>query len=352
MLFILMLTGRCNLRCRYCGGSIDESVMPRDITYDIEELVEFLNSHGRVSVAFYGGEPLLRVDVIKKIMDEVEAEHFILQTNGLLLHRLEREYISRFSSILVSVDGRKGVTDYYRGSVYERVMENVARVREHCRGELIARMTASQKTDIYLDVLHLLNSGLFTHVHWQIDAIWSADGMWVDFDGWLERYKSGISELAVFFERSLERGDVPGIVPFLGVLSAMIFEPHASPPCGSGSESFAITTDGRIVACPVVSDLSWNHAGNLREGVTRRVGVVEPCPSCRYFSICGGRCLFSNRERLWGEYGFRKLCEATISLIREMERVKASALKLAEKGVIDIDSLRYPRFLNTTEIIP
>ncbi|WP_457591109.1 TIGR04084 family radical SAM/SPASM domain-containing protein [Geoglobus sp.] len=352
MLFILMLTGRCNLRCRYCGGSIDESVMPADITYSIDDLVDFLNSWENLSVAFYGGEPLLRADLIEELMDRVDAEHFIIQTNGLLLDRLSDEYLSRFSTILVSIDGVKQVTELYRGRIYERVIGNVRRIRSFYEGELIARMTASQETEIYRDVTHLLKLGVFTHVHWQIDAIWSADGIWRDFEGWIEDYKRGITRLAALFERNLEDGRVLGIVPFLGVLSAMLFEPNPSPPCGSGSESFAITTDGRIVACPVVADLSWNQAGNIEVGVTREVGVIDPCPGCRYFWVCGGRCLFSNRERLWGEEGFRKLCEATSHLIREMERVKWKAMGLAEKGVIDLDSLKYPRFLNTTEIIP
>lgn len=352
MLFILMLTGRCNLRCRYCGGSIEETVMPSEITYSLDDLVDFLNSWKNVSVAFYGGEPLLRIDLITEIMDRVNADHFIIQTNGLLLDRLDEEYVGRFSSILVSIDGRKIVTEFYRGKIYDRVLENVRWIKEYYGGELIARMTASQETDIYEDVVHILNLGLFTHVHWQIDAVWSAEGIWKDFGEWIERYKSGITRLAKLFEKNLNEGRVLGIVPFLGVLGAMIFEPNPSPPCGSGSESFAITTDGRIVACPVVADLPWNQVGSLKEGIARRVEVVDPCPECRYFSVCGGRCLFSNREWLWGEEGFRKLCEATIHLIREMERVKNRAMSLAEGGVIDIDSLRYPRFLNTTEIIP
>ena len=121
MLLILILTGRCQLNCRYCGGSIDESIMPPEISYDMKELVDFINSLKRVSIAFYGGEPLLRMDLIKKIMDEVDAEHFILQTNGLMLSKLEREYIQKFSTILVSIDGRKSVTEYYRGKIYDRV---------------------------------------------------------------------------------------------------------------------------------------------------------------------------------------------------------------------------------------
>ncbi|AIY89660.1 TIGR04084 family radical SAM/SPASM domain-containing protein [Geoglobus acetivorans] len=352
MLFIVMLTGRCNLNCIYCGGSIDENVMPRKITYDPEDLIDFLNSMNDPSIAFYGGEPLLEMGLMKKLMDEVEARHFIIQTNGLLLNRLEKEYIERFSTILVSVDGVREVTDFYRGGVYTKVLENARKISGYFNGELIARMVASQKTDIYRDVIHLLNLGIFTHVHWQIDAVWSAEGIWDDFSRWLEAYKSGISRLSEFFMRELEKGVVPGIVPFLGVLKALIFNDSPKPPCGSGTESFAITTDGRIVACPIAADLSWNHAGDIYTGIARTVEPVEPCPSCRYYSVCGGRCLFTNRERLWGDRGFRLLCDATIHLIREMELIRNKALSLAERGIIELEDLNYPKYNNTTEIIP
>ena len=44
--------------------------------------------------------------------------------------------------------------------------------RETCKftGELIERMTWSGNNDIYKSVIHLLNLGLFDHVHWQLDA--------------------------------------------------------------------------------------------------------------------------------------------------------------------------------------
>jgi len=350
MLLILILTGKCQLNCRYCGGNIDESVMPPEISYDIGELLDFINSLKRVSIAFYGGEPLLRMDLIKKIMNEVDAEHFILQTNGLMLSKLEREYIQKFSTILVSIDGRKSVTEHYRGKIYDRVLEEVKRIKEYYKNELIARMVASLKTDIYEDVVHLLNLGLFTHVHWQIDAVWNPYPS--EFPNWLKRYKRGITKLTDFFNNELKKGRIPGIVPFLGVLRAMIFEENLKPPCGSGTESFAITTDGKIIACPIAAEFDWNVVGDLWSGIRRKITIESPCPECGYFRICGGRCLFTNRERLWGEKGFKMLCDATIHLIREMKKSIEIAIRLSEKGVLDLNRLYYPKFNNTTEIIP
>ncbi len=354
MLYIIFLTATCNLRCKYCGGSMEE-MMPRDVTYSIEELKDFISQDEHPSIAFYGGEPLLKIDLMERIMDSIDAEHYILQTNGLLLNKVEKDYLRRFSTILVSIDGRREITDYYKGrGVYDRVLKNVRELSEFYDNELIARMVATQRTDIYEDVVHLLSLGFFTHVHWQMDVVWSAEGIWKDFPGWLRRYNEGISKLIEFWLEEMEKGKVLGIVPFLGVLKALLGQENTSPPCGAGVNSFAITTDGRVLACPICPDLDWNVLGTLKDDPNElpRVELLEPCRSCDLRHICGGRCLFFNRERLWGEEGFSMVCNSVRHLIKELEKAKDRILELVKEGRINFEDLVYPKFNNTTEIIP
>lgn len=313
--------------------------MPRKIQYGVEELRIAENCN----LAFYGGEPLLEIEKMKEIMDAVKAKRFILQTNGLMLKELEESYLKRFSTILVSFDGRREVHDFYRGN-YDKVLENVSHVKGKFDGELIARMVASQETEIYEDVMHVLSLNTFTHVHWQIDAVWSRDGTWRDFEKWAEKYNAGVRRLVRFWVSQLEMGILHRVVPFMGVASA-IFKPYSNPPCSSGFNSFAITTDGRIIACPICPDLEWNELGSLKEGLKRRVELLDPCPKCSYFAFCGGRCLFFNRERLWGDRGFKTVCRTVKNLVDSLMAYK----DILSKHRKEID---YPKFLNTTEIIP
>ena len=83
MLFILYVTGQCNLRCRYCGGSFDEAIVPWEVKYSISDLKKIVGRED--DVAFYGGEPLLNVGFIEEVMGELNPSHYILQTNGILL---------------------------------------------------------------------------------------------------------------------------------------------------------------------------------------------------------------------------------------------------------------------------
>ncbi|MEM1578596.1 MAG: TIGR04084 family radical SAM/SPASM domain-containing protein [Archaeoglobaceae archaeon] len=341
MLFIVILTPKCNSECKYCGG-FEPNTMPEKIQYDIEELKLLLKRYSADSIAFYGGEPLLEVEKMKEIMDKISVKHYILQTNGLLLRRLEENYLRKFSTILVSFDGRREVHDFYRGN-YDVVLKNVQKI-ENFDGELIARMTASQETDIYEDVMSILSTKVFTHVHWQIDAIWSREGIWRDFENWVERYNQGIRKLIKFWISEILKGRIHGIIPFLGVATA-IFEGFSNPPCASGFESFTITTDGKILACPICPEFEWNLVGNIREGIKKGVEILQPCPKCDYFRFCGGRCLFFNRERLWGDRGFKLVCSTVKNLVDSIMAYHSILAKFRNE-------IKYPKFLNTTEIIP
>ena len=123
----MILTTECNLQCRYCFGEAVEDVyadfpgfevdyfLPRKINYDLGLLDRFSKQDPECVLTFYGGEPLLCIDEIRWIMDNVKARHFLIQTNGLLLDRIQPEYVNRFHAILVSIDGDEPLTDFYRG---------------------------------------------------------------------------------------------------------------------------------------------------------------------------------------------------------------------------------------------
>ena len=176
MFFHVILTCECNLQCRYCFGEslddFDEDFgdievdydLPKKISYNVDLLDKFCRKDPDCVLTFYGGEPLLCVDKIKQIMDNVQAKLFMIQTNGLLLDKLEPKYINRFHTILVSIDGEEALTDYYRGKgTFRKVINNLKLIKQNgFKGELIARMTVMEQTDIYKQVRWLLNNDEFS----------------------------------------------------------------------------------------------------------------------------------------------------------------------------------------------
>ena len=101
-------------------------------------LAKFCRKDPECVLTFYGGEPLLCEDKIKQIMDNVDPKHFMIQTNGLLLDKLEPKYVNRFHTILVSIDGEEALTDYYRGNgTFRKVIDNLKLVmRNGFRGRI------------------------------------------------------------------------------------------------------------------------------------------------------------------------------------------------------------------------
>lgn len=364
MLYFIILTQVCNLRCKYCGNTPDPTIAPVRLNYNLDTLKEFIKKDNAPHICFYGGEPLLEIPLMEKIMDEIHAERYILQTNGLLLSKLKTEYLLRFDTILVSIDGRKEVTDYYRGKgVYEKIIKNVRDIRRRgFKGDLIARMAISGNSNVYLDVKHLveLEDPHFDHVHWQLDVLWDypPKQRYDDFERWVnESYNPGIKKLIKYwYENMARKGIVLGIVPFLGIMKSLLYNERTGLRCGAGINAFTITTAGEITVCPVAPEFNFAKIGNIFSSDPKelpyKVTIGEPCISCEYYHLCGGRCLFANKTKLWGEKGFREVCNTVKYLIDNLIRIKPKVEKLIEKGIINKEEFYYPPYNNSTEVIP
>lgn len=357
LLYILLTTGQCNLKCKYCGGSFPPNVVPWKVTYSVKDLEKFIENDPDPIIAFYGGEPLLNPSFIMEVMDRISAK-YVIQTNGLLVKTaLPQKYWKKFDAVLLSIDGVEEVTDYYRGKgVYNAVLSAAKWLKSiGFKGDLIARMALSERGDIYRDVSHLLSLKLFDNVHWQLDVIWS--DRWLNFDSWVEQnYKPGLRRLVNFWLREIKTGKVPGIAPFKAIVYAMLSGTALpAPPCGAGSEAFAVSTDGRVLACPIAVYEKWAELGHIKKDTVSRIAKIyidEDCSKCPYYRYCGGRCLYAYMEKYWGEEGFRKVCKLTAYLIDLLAGSLETVKRALRRGLVSIEDIRYPPFNNTVEIIP
>jgi putative peptide-modifying radical SAM enzyme len=226
-------------------------------------------------------------------------------------------------------------------------------------GDIVARMAVSQESDIYREVTHLLDlrNPRFKNVHWQLNVVWDAEGNWTDYDTWVtEVYNPGISKLVQRWLRCMREGIVEGIVPFKPLMYSLLTDQGSTLRCGSGLDTFAIHVDGQIGICPISPDWEFSLVGDIwKTSPTELQNIMEvesPCPTCNEFRICGGRCLFANKQRLWGEEGFDKICLTVKHLINELRMIIPEVQELLDSGVFNLSDFSYPEFNNGCEIIP
>jgi putative peptide-modifying radical SAM enzyme len=336
--------------------------LPKKINYEFDLLDKFCRRDNECVLTFYGGEPLLCISEIKQIMNNVTAKHFMMQTNGLLLHRLEPEYVNRFHTILISIDGDEALTDYYRGKgTFRKVIGNSKLIRRNgFGGELIARMTVMEQTDIYKQVRWLLDNKIFpfSSVHWQLNAgFWGNDFGRRDFERWSEEsYNPGIRKLVRFWVDQMEKnGVVLRLYPFLGIAQSLLSgEKKSLLRCGGGWINYAIQTDGYIVPCPAMwgmKDYYLGHISNANPLKLKKVFVGEPCAKCDILHICGGRCLYANIAKRWKTEEYRLVCDTVRNLVETIAKEVPRIRKLVENRRINLKDFEFMKY-NGSEIIP
>lgn len=107
----------CNLRCKYCFMPKDSTELDIHGIYKLLDLIVKEKHH--LSIRFYGGEPILHFDKIKKIVaytKEIGLDaDFALATNGTLLTDKIVDFIKAENiSVMVSLDGDKETNDTMR----------------------------------------------------------------------------------------------------------------------------------------------------------------------------------------------------------------------------------------------
>ena len=331
---------------------------PEDLKIDLKKLNNFLEKGD--TLIFYGGEPLVKIKKIIEIMDSIPKDkeiRFYMQTNGKLLNELPEKYLKKFPKILISIDGDKKRTDLNRGKgTYDLVLKNVKKIRKNFKGEIVARMTIESDVgaDIFKQVKYLINLKLFDSIHWQLDAgFYKNDFNEKEFSNFVNEYNREIKKLIDFWVEEMKNGNVLKIYPFLGIFESLYYETKTKLRCGSGYANYTITTNGIITACPIMNNIKNFYCGDLnsKHENLKKIEISSPCTKCKYFDICGGRCLYSNYAKLWPEQGQYLVCKTIIFLIESLKEKIPDIKKLINKKTISEKDFNYEKYFGP-EIIP
>ena len=310
----------CNLACKYCFAEEGEYHGRRALmSYEVgKKALDFLveNSGNRINleVDFFGGEPLMNWDVVKKLVEygrSIEKEknkkfRFTLTTNGVLLNDEIMEFANKeMANVVLSLDGRKEINDDNRpfrngkGS-YDLIVPKFQEFVKS-RGDLsyYVRGTFTRKNlDFSEDVKHFADLG-FKHMsiepvvgeEYEEYAIRQEDlpKILEEYDElakeYIKRHKEGRGFNFFHFAIDLEQG--PCVAKRLSG-------------CGSGTEYLAVTPWGDFYPChQFVGDEKF-LMGNVDDGIVRtdiqdefklcNVYAKPKCKECFARYYCSGGC--------------------------------------------------------------
>lgn len=132
-------TTKCNFSCTYCyeKGNIEYCDMNKNTQRKLIEWIrKQMNQYKRLSIAWYGGEPLLNIDCIENISKELINEGIdfsaSIVTNGynLTLKNALLLKKNQVKKIQITLDGPEEIHDqrrftYTGGKTFKKILENI-----------------------------------------------------------------------------------------------------------------------------------------------------------------------------------------------------------------------------------
>ncbi len=310
----------CNLNCSYCFASQgkyhgDRAVMSYEVG---KQALDFLIAHSgsrrNLEVDFFGGEPLMNFDVVKKLVAyarSVEKEYgknfrFTLTTNGMLIDDDVIDFANReCSNVVLSLDGRKEIHDRFRvdyagNGSWERIVPKFQKLVQARKGKnYYMRGTFTHANPDFLkDIQTMLDLG-FNEL--SMEPVVCAEGdpsalTKEDIPVVMAQYEQ-LAEMMIARRRE---GRPFTFYHYMIDLSGGPCVYKRISGCGSGTEYMAVTPWGDLYPCHQFVGEEKFRLGDVWQGVTNtavreefaacNVYAREECRTCWARLYCSGGC--------------------------------------------------------------
>jgi len=316
----LHIAHSCNLSCQYCfAGEGEYHGKKALMSFEVgKKALDFLvaNSGKRrnLEVDFFGGEPLLNWEVVKKLVEYGRSLEepfqkrfrFTLTTNGVLLNDEIMDFCNReMSNVVLSMDGRKEIHDKMRptrdgrGSYdtivpkFQKFAESRKQTNYYIRGTF-----TRHNLDFSKDVIHYADLG-FRQISMEPVVASPKEEYAIrmeDIPQILEEY----DKLAFEYLKRKKEGRGFQFFHFMLDLKQGPCVAKRLSGCGSGTEYLAVTPWGDLYPCHQFVGQEQFLLGNVKEGITNfavrdefklcNVYAKKKCRECFARFYCSGGC--------------------------------------------------------------
>ena len=313
----VILNLECNFDCIYCyeGDLKGSHYMAAETAALLTEFIKtrFTPEKEKIRIDYYGGEPLLSMDLIRSISSEVKsfAEGrgagfaFSLVTNGSLFRRkIAEDLVSiGLSGIKVTIDGPPDIHNKCRpfkngAGSFDVILRNI----KETTGLVRTRIGGNYQKGNFMRFPELIDrlqdEGLTPDRVYQLkfDPVMNRPGSGKASPDYTDGLMS-INEPWVIKATELLRGEV---------MRRGYDAPKLQPtPCQVEiNDSFVVNYDGVIYKCPVFIGKEGYGIGDLSNGIKEQTDIYRPgiwkrgeCEECEYLPLCFGGCRYMSYAR-------------------------------------------------------
>lgn len=311
----------CNLGCKYCFAHEGTYNTEKDyMSFEVgKKAIDFLIEHSgnrkNLEADFFGGEPLMNLDVVKQIVEYAKAEckkagkviNFTMTTNCVLLDKDTIDYLNKeMFNIVLSIDGRPEVHNRLRlshnGKPTQSIVLEKAKEMRAVRGDksyYVRGTFTSHNLDFASDVLYLNDQGFDQISVEPVVADESCD--YAIREEHLEKILAEYDKLAEAYIDRRANGKWFNFFHFMIDLKSGPCVTKRLTGCGAGREYVAVSPVGDIYPChQFVGGSKEYYMGNVLTGEFNRdiqkkfADVVvynkEGCSDCFAKYYCSGGC--------------------------------------------------------------
>ena len=307
----------CQLRCRYCFASTGDFGKGRKLMsfetgkHAIDFLLENSGDRPNLELDFFGGEPLMNFNVVKQVVEYARSREkeynkkfrFTITTNGLLLDDDKIDFINReMSNVVLSIDGRKEVNDYFRvlpngQGCYDIIMPKYKKlVAGRGDKEYYVRGTFTNKNLDFSKDVFALNEAGFDQI--SVEPVVGDDDIYALTEKDLPAVFAEYEKLALQLLEYEKKGKKFNFFHFMLDLDQGPCAIKRLRGCGCGNDYVAITPDGDIFPCHQFVGIDEYKMGNIDEGTfdqemkadfaTAHVYSKPDCRECWAKFYCSG----------------------------------------------------------------
>lgn len=311
---IYFLTWKCNLNCSYCYESNKSS---KKMSWEIAKngVDFFMRLYENINIQFFGGEPLLEFDLMKKITNYLKNNYInryglSIYTNGTLINNEIIDYFVKNNVfITLSIDGREETQNENRRfknnkgtfGILEKIIKKL--VNQNINVRIRMTITPNNCNKLFDNMKYFYETYGIKDIQEEVDrfAIWNEEQINILID----QYNNIINYIVNFYE--LDKlfywiNYEKRVLPFINQVSK-----RKGARCGSSEGMCSMDTDGTLYPCQKFIVNQKLSIGNIYQGyneVQREIvrNYILPnflketrgCKNCEFVNICFAGCIAEN----------------------------------------------------------